>query len=395
MFQIAAVGKTNSGKSTFFSAATLTDAKIDGRPFVTIEPNRGLAYLRAECPCKEFGVTCQPRESTCNNGLRLIPIDVLDVAGLVPGAHLGKGLGNQFLDDLIRADALIHVVDAAGATDEQGNPTSPGTRDPLKDVRFFETELDYWLLGILKRGLKRSGRAPKPTDAEKTELIHGQLNVLGVNEDQLRHILNRHPIEFEDDDSRLLEFISQVRRAAKPISIAANKMDLPCAHENLDRLRQGLSDTLVLPVCAEADLALRKANEKGLIQYTPGDSDFKITGELKQRQRKALETIRQKILSKYGSTGVQEIIDRTVYEFLNMIVVYPVANHTRLTDNKDRVLPDAHVVPQGTTAKELAFRVHTDIGESFIGAVDARTKRKVGEDHELQNGDVIEILTSR
>jgi len=395
MFQIAVVGKTNSGKSTFFSAATLIDTEIDGRPFVTIKPNRGLAYLRADCPCREFGVECEPRNSRCEDGLRLIPIDLLDVAGLVPGAHLGRGLGNRFLDDLIRADALIHVVDAAGATDAQGNPTAPGSRDPIDDVEFFETELDYWLLGILKRGLGDSRRSIRKAGSERANLLHEILNVLGITEEEIHDILKENPVDLEGDDHQLLEFVTAVRRCAKPISIAANKIDLPKAGENLERIRQSLGDTLVVPVCAEADLALRRANEHGIVRYKPGDPDFEILAELSEQQGKALEKIRQRILSNYGSTGVQDIIDRTVYDFLKMIVVYPVASHTHLTDTKDRVLPDAFIVPQGTTAKQLAYKIHTDIGDGFIGAIDARTKRKLGEDHALGNGDVIEILTSR
>lgn len=395
MFQLAVVGKTNSGKSTFFSAATLVQAEIGGRPFVTIEPNRGVAYLRAKCPCKELGVECQPRNSKCDNGLRLIPIDVLDVAGLVPGAHLGKGLGNQFLDDLIRADALIHVVDAAGATDEQGNPKKPGSRDPIDDVKFFETELDYWLLGILKKGIKGSKGRLKETGTDQLRKLHDRLSVLGISEKALRGILKTNPVDLEDEDYKLLEFIKRVRMISKPISIAANKMDLPAAKENLDRLRKTFPESLIIPVCAEADLALRRAENHGLIEYTPGASDFQVKVQMNEAQTNALEKIRSKILLRYGSTGVQEIIDRTVYDFLKMIIVYPVASHTHLTDTKGAVLPDAHIVPSGTTTKDLAYKVHTDIGDKFIGAVDARTKRKLGEDHPLENGDVVEILTSR
>ena len=395
MFQLAVVGKTNSGKSTFFSAATLVDAEIASRPFVTIKPNRGVAYLRAKCPCKEFGVTCQPRNSKCVGGTRLIPIDVIDVAGLVPGAHLGRGLGNQFLDDLIRADALIHVVDAAGATDEQGNPTQPGTRDPVQDVRFFETELEFWLLGILKRGMEAArGRLRQP-GGDIAAILHDRLSGLGIGLESMKSILKEHPIGPDSDDDALLRFVSELRKVSRPIVIAANKMDLPHAAENLERLRQTFPDELIIPVSAEAELALRRAAEKGMVSYTPGDPDFQITGSLAEPQKKALELIKQKVLKPYGSTGVQETIDRTVYDFLNMVVVYPVASHTHLTDTKGAVLPDAHILPPGTTIRELAYRIHTDIGEKFVGAIDARTKRKLGEDHVLKNGDVIEILTSR
>ncbi len=395
MFQIAIVGKTNSGKSTFFSASTLVHAEIAGRPFVTIKPNRGMAYLRARCPCKGFGVQCQPKNSKCENGLRLIPIDVLDVAGLVPGAHLGKGLGNQFLDDLIRADSLIHVVDVAGATDEQGNPTSPGARDPVEDVRFFETELGYWLIGILKRGLKPGKGRIKPSDSEHTSFLLSRLSVLGMNEETLRGVLKTTTVDLEGDDETLLDFVGKVRRVAKPITIAANKMDLPTSGENLERLRKAFPDALIVPVCAEAELALRRAEQHGLIGYTPGASDFRVRAPLVGAQARALETIRERILRVHGSTGVQEIIDRTVYDFLKMIVVYPVASHTHLTDTKGVVLPDAYIVPAGTTTKGLAYRIHTELGEKFVGAIDAKSRRKLGEDHVLVNGDVIEILTSR
>jgi len=394
LFQLAVVGKTNSGKSTFFSAATLVHVEIASRPFVTIKPNRGLAYLRASCPCKEFGVKCQPRNSRCENGTRLIPIDLLDVAGLVPGAHLGRGLGNQFLDDLIRADALIHVVDAAGATDEQGNPTVPGSRDPVEDVRFFETELDYWIIGILRRSVK-AGAKPPQTAAEEASILQSRLSGLGISEEALKDVLKSTPANLAGEDSELLDFVRKVRVIAKPISIAANKMDLPTAKANLDRLRQAFPDCLILPVCAEAELALRRAQERGLIEYTPGAPDFRIKELSSEVQTKGLEKIRERILLPLGSTGVQEILDRTVYDFLKMIVVYPVASHTHLADTSGVVLPDAFIVPQGTTAKDLAFKIHTDIGQRFVGAIDARTKRKLGEASILKNGDVIEILTSR
>jgi len=395
MFQLAVVGKTNSGKSTFFSAATLVHAEIGGRPFVTIKPNRGLAYLRAECPCREFDVHCQPRNSRCEDGVRLIPIDVIDVAGLVPGAHLGKGLGNQFLDDLIRADALIHVVDAAGATDEQGNPTDQGSHDPVDDVRFFEEELDFWLLGILKRGLKGSKGRVRMAGEDPAKMLHSRLGVLGIGEEALHSLLKDKPVDLEGDDEELIDLVRAVRMIAKPISVAANKMDLHSAGEHLERMREAYPDTLILPVCAEAELALRRAEEHGLIDYVPGAPDFSPREGIAEAQESALNKIRERILSKFGSTGVQEIIDRTVYDFLKMIIVYPVANHTHLTDTTGNVLPDAFIVPHGTTARQLAYRVHTDIGEKFVGAVDARTKRKLGEDHPLQNGDVVEILTSR
>ncbi len=112
--QVGIVGKPNAGKSTFFSAATLTVVPIANYPFTTIKPNRGISYLRTRCVCRELGVQDRPRNSRCVDGERFIPVELIDCPGLVPGASTGRGLGNQFLDDLRKADALIHVIDARG-----------------------------------------------------------------------------------------------------------------------------------------------------------------------------------------------------------------------------------------------------------------------------------------
>ncbi|MEM4201360.1 MAG: GTPase, partial [Nitrososphaerales archaeon] len=112
---VGIVGKPNTGKSTFFNAATLMNVPMANYPFTTIQPNYGVAYLRKDCVCKRLNVKDNPVNSVCVNGVRLIPVKLVDVAGLVPGASQGRGLGNKFLDDLRQADALIHVVDASGS----------------------------------------------------------------------------------------------------------------------------------------------------------------------------------------------------------------------------------------------------------------------------------------
>ena len=96
---IGIVGKTNCGKSTFFKAATLANVEIANRPFVTLKPNQGIGFVKVECPEKQAGKKCSPNHGFCVNGERFIPIKLIDVAGLVPEAHLGKGRGNEFLDD--------------------------------------------------------------------------------------------------------------------------------------------------------------------------------------------------------------------------------------------------------------------------------------------------------
>jgi len=149
ILQIGLLGKANVGKSTFFSAATETPVPSGNFPFTTIEPNIGVAYVKADCACKHFGI--QHENELCINGTRLIPVKLIDVAGLVPGAHEGKGLGNQFLDDARQAEILIHVVDIAGSTDIQGQPVPVGTHDSLEDIVFVQDEFDQWFSDILKR----------------------------------------------------------------------------------------------------------------------------------------------------------------------------------------------------------------------------------------------------
>ena len=117
MIEIGLAGKPNAGKSTFFKSATLIDVAIANYPFTTIEPNVGIAYVRTRCVCRELGIDC----GKCVDGWRFIPVKLIDVAGLVPGAHEGRGLGNEFLDNLRQAEGVIHVVDASGSTDEEGN----------------------------------------------------------------------------------------------------------------------------------------------------------------------------------------------------------------------------------------------------------------------------------
>lgn len=369
--KIGIVGKPSSGKTSFINAACLTEAEMAAYPFTTIKPNLGTAVVRAKCPCQELGV------KHCD-GKRLVPIAMVDVAGLVPGAHEGKGMGNQFLSDLADADALIHVVDASGKSDAEGNP---GKGDPLADIKFLEEEIEYWMLGILMKNWETLKRKIALKALKAHEAIYEQLSGLKVDENEVKSVVKELGIDDKASESQLLELVKRVR---KPILIAANKMDLMESGENLKKMDG-------VPCCAEAELALRRAAEHDVVKYSPGDSGFEIISEVDEKHKKALEFIK-KLLDKYGNTGVQQAIDETAYKLLDLIVVYPVEDEHKLIDKKNRVLPDAYLVPKGSTALDLAYRVHTEIGEKFIGAVDARTKKRVGKDYELKDGDVIRIL---
>ncbi len=393
------VGKPNVGKSTFFSAATLVPAEIANYPFTTIKPNRGVGYVRTPCVCREFGVKDNPMNSMCLDGVRLIPVEFIDCAGLVPGAWQGRGLGNQFLDEIRKADVLIHIVDASGGTDCEGRICKPGEHDPVEDVKFLEREITMWMASILKKDWPKIARTAESGAKDLLTILEERLSGLAIKRVHIFEAVRRtglnaeKPTAWSEED--FLRFIDALRQIAKPALIAANKIDVPPAEENLERLKK--LNYIVVPCCAEAELALRRAAEKNLIDYKPGDSDFKINSpeKLTESQLRALEAIREKVLLKYGSTGVQEAINAAYFKLLNMIVVYPVENLERLSDHNGRVLPDAYLVPHGTTARELAYLIHTELGESFIYAIEARERKRVGEDYILKNRDVISIVSAK
>ena len=396
---VGIVGKPNTGKSTFFSATTLAPVEIASYPFTTIKPNRGIAYVRSPCACKEFNVQDNPVNSLCLDGVRLIPVELIDCAGLVPGAWQGRGLGNQFLDEIRKADALIHIVDASGATDSEGKLCKPSDHDPIEDVSFLETEITMWLAQILKRDWLKLARTAESGTKDLLSLLEERLSGLAIRRTHIFEAVRKtelnaeKPTSWSDED--FIKFLDTLRSIAKPMLIAANKIDVEPAEENFERLKN--LDYIAIPCCAEAELALRRAAEKKLIDYRPGDCNFNVLEpkELTETQSKALRVVEEKILQKFGSTGVQDAINMAFFKLLSMIVVYPVEDIERLSDHRGRVLPDAYIVPYGTTARQLAYIIHTELGESFIYAVEAREKKRIGENHVLKDRDVVSIVSAK
>lgn len=396
---VGLVGKPNVGKSTFFSAATLIPVPIENRPFTTIKPNRGIGYLRSPCVCRELGVNDQPRNSLCIDGIRLIPVELVDCAGLIPGSWQGRGLGNFFLDEVRKADALIHIVDVAGATDEEGRPRPPGTRDPMKDVEFLDREIAIWLAKIIAKDWARIGQRVETSRSNLVNLLADRLSGLSIKREHVAMAVKNlalnpdRPLKWTVQERE--QFAREVLHISKPMIIAANKIDLPHAAENLKRLRrEGYN---AFHCSAEAELVLRRATEKKLIEYFPGRGSFKLREglPLTEPQRNALDAIRERILCKWGSTGVQETLNTAFFDLLKLVTVYPVENAEKFSDHHGNVLPDAYLVPRGTTAKDLAFLIHSELGSGFIYAVDARTKRRLGEDYRLNDGDVVKIYSAR
>ncbi len=392
---IGLVGKPSCGKSTFFKAATLMDVLIAAYPFATIKPNTGVGYVRVKCLCKDLGVKCNPRTGSCNGETRFVPVELMDVAGLIEGASEGKGLGNQFLNDLSRADAFIHIVDISGTTDDEGKE---GKGDPLKDIEMLENELDLWYLSILKKVWRVFARTLQVEKKELSKAIAKQFTGLNIREDHVERALK--VLKFDQEkpeswsDEQLKKFAHELRHMTKPMIIAANKIDKSSGRENYEKIRAEYPKLIVVPCSADSELSLRQAAKAGMIDYTPGEKDFKIHEEkVNSKQKEALESIKKNVLDMYvEGTGVQVILDATVFSLLKHIAVFPAGVH-KLADSEGRVLPDCFLVPAGTTALDFAFKIHSDLGNNFIKALDARTKQAVGKDHPLKHRDGIEIVT--
>ena len=394
---IGLVGKPNVGKSTFFKAATLADVLIANYPFATIKPNHGMGFVKVDCIDKEFNTQCMPKTGFCINHIRFVPVELMDVAGLVEGASKGKGLGNQFLDDLRQADAFIQIVDVSGETDAEGKQTKG--YNPVNDIKMLENEIDLWYLGILKKVWRTFARTIQLTK-EKENFAIGvakQFSGLKVSDNDVKEVILKlkYNTEKPNDwtEEQLLAFAHELRVLTKPMIIAANKIDKEDAAENLKKLKNAHSDALIIPCAADSELALREAGKAGLIEYVPGEKDFKIQeGKITERQKQALQTIKTNVLDVYGSTGVQQILDTAVFKLLNHIAVFP-AGASKLADSKGNILPDCFLVKQGTTALDFAFLLHTDLGKNFIRAINAKTKQVIGKEYILKHRDGIEIIT--
>jgi ribosome-binding ATPase YchF (GTP1/OBG family) len=385
------------GKSTFFNAATELAVPAANYPFTTIKPNVGVAYGRVKCVCREFGVQDNPIHSICIDGNRFIPVKLIDIAGLVPGAHAGKGLGNKFLDDARQADALIHVVDASGSTDSNGRTVPTGTGNPVSDIEFVEEEFDLWLASLISKDWSKNAREAEGQGQKLEQMLAKRLSGLAITEQQIAAAIHatdltlKKPVNWTEQD--IQAFCKILRIKSKPFVIAANKADLQSAENNIEKMKAG--GLTVVPCASEAEALLRKASKRGVLHYLPGDSSFDVKPnvQLNAQQQKALEIVKM-LMQKYGSTGVQEVINIACFRLLNMVAVYPVEDEFKLTDKKGNVLPDVRLLPEGSTAKDLAGTVHADLAKGFLYAIDVRSKQRIGADHKLKSGDVIKIVSA-
>ncbi len=396
---IGVCGKTNVGKSTFFNAACMASAEVSNRPFTTIKPNEGVAYVRVKCHCARLGIRCNPRYGRCIRGIRFVPVKLLDIAGLVPGAHKGRGLGNKFLDDLRRATGSILVVDASGSTSPDGEPAQPGSYPPEGDVRLVEEELVYWIASIVEKALYKLKRAPPKSVAEAAQVLATQLSGLSVDKASILKAAAQAKLDLKSiaawDMGALLEFSRSLRELSMPMVIAANKADIPSARENIEHLSALMSGRyVVIPTSAEAELILKKASSEGLIEYLPGGSSFKILdhSKLTPAQLAALKAVKRVVLDVYGSTGVQQALEALIFDVLGYKPVFPVENESKLSDREGRVLPDVYLLPRDATPVDLAYAIHTEIGKSFKHAIDALRRVRLPSTEPIPSGAVVKIV---
>ncbi|MBI4015894.1 MAG: redox-regulated ATPase YchF [Candidatus Aenigmarchaeota archaeon] len=394
---IGLVGAPSKGKSSFFKAATMADVAIASYPFTTISPNHGVGFVRVECVERELKVKCNPRVGVCRGGIRFVPVDLIDVAGLVPGAHEGKGLGNQFLSDLNQADVLIQIIDCSGTTDEKGE--SATGYDPAKEIKFLEEEIELWFAGILRKGWEKFARVVQGKGEEIEVALAKQLSALKVTENLVAEGIRELKLDRERPEGwtgeQLIELARIFRKATKPIVIACNKIDLPGAADNFKLLKEQFPGRILVACSAQAEIALKEADKKGLIDYRAGDKSFEVKQpeKISRIQMQGLDFIRRNVLEVFGSTGIQECLDKAVFELLKYSAVFP-GGISKLADSQGRVLPDCFLFSPGSNALDFANKIHGDLAKHFLYAMNVKIRQRVGKDYILRNRDVIEIVSA-
>lgn len=398
--KIGLIGKTNTGKTTFFNAATLSGGEISTYPFTTKKPERGTGNAITPCVHTEFNVQDSPQNSKCVDGWRFIPIELIDLPGLIKGAWAGKGLGNQFLSIATQSDALLHVVDVSGGVDAAGRITEIGQGDPIADVSDIEEELIMWYQKLLEGNRDKISKLVN-SETEPVIAITDVFRGIGVKESHVKEALrvtgleDKHFDNFDMNDSK--KFSAHLRKISKPTLIVANKIDLPGADKNFDRLREKHVDTIIIPASADSELSLRRAEQKGWIKYIPGSEQFEILHKeaLNKKQLEALEFITKGILGEYMRTGVQFAINVTVFKLLKMNSVYPVADPEKLSDKKGHILPNLILMKDGSTIEDLAKEIHSDLAKGLLYAKDVRYGVRLPTNYQLRDRDIVSLVSAQ
>ena len=397
--KIGLIGKTNTGKTTFFNSATLSSEEISSYPFTTKSPVSGVAHAITLCVHPEFKIQDNPNNSKCLDGWRYIPIELIDLPGLIKDAWKGKGLGNQFLSIAAQSDVLLHVVDASGGIDSTGKITEVGTGDPISDFADIEEELIMWYHKILEGNRDKIPKLIK-TGTDISDALTDLYRGIGVTKIHVKETFHATNLEEKDfDDFNMVDtkkFASYLRKISKPTLIVANKVDVEGADKNFARLRERYNDSIVIPVSGDSEFVLRRAEQKGLIKYSPGSETFEIikSDELNEKQNNALNFIKQGIMGEYMRTGVQFAINVAVFKLLKMNSIYPVADEKNLSDKKGRILPDLILLKDGATINDLAKEIHSDLTKGLLYGKDLRYNLRLPTDYQLRDRDVVSLVSA-
>lgn len=351
------IGLPNSGKSTLFNALTAAGAPVAGYPFCTVDPNVGVAYVPDERLLRVA------EAAGCH---RVVPADVriVDIAGLVEGAHRGEGLGNRFLAHVREVDVLVHVVRCFDAPDV--SHVMAGL-DPERDIDVVNTELIFADLESVERRKARIEKAARSGDREKQK----ELDLLEKLESWLNQGLPVITLDLSREERELVSGLFLL--TAKPVIYVANV---------------GESDL-------QGDFDLWEAVRDKAAQM--GAGSLRMCAELEAELVELEEAERAEMASLYGLEGLgREELLRRIYELLGLVSFFT-------TESSEA---RSWAVREGATAAEAAGRIHTDMQKGFIraevisweeflrfgsfaAAREAGAVRLEGRDYRVQDGDVI------
>lgn len=339
-----------------------------------------------------------------------MPIELLDVAGLVPGAHQGRGLGNKFLDDLRHADALIHVVDASGTVDAEGKETRG--YDPSVDIAWLRGEIVAWILGNLMQRWPSVRRRHVAVKATAVETLQGQFSGYGATSTVVVRALDRakirEPLEEWSDETVAL-IVNAFVDEKFPTVIALNKIDHPDADKNIAKIAKMQDPNTIVLCSAISEIFLRKMAKQGYIKYVEG-SEFVDTREdlvaqgdatggglkeLDEKNRNRIENLKDMVLYRFGSTGVVQVLSKAA-ELLGLVPVFPVRNTATFSSGASEskfVFRDCVLVKKGLTVGDVAKKV---MGDAPIAYAEGVGGLRVSEDDIVAVGknDVSPILFS-
>lgn len=342
---------------------------------------------------------CKPKYGWCHNGTRGIPIKLLDVAGLIPGASEGAGLGNKFLDDLRAADVLIHVLDASGCTNEKGEATKG--YDPSRDVDWLTGEIHAWIFNNLWTKWSSITRRHTATKATVAVTLQGQLSGYGAGPAVIAELCTKIGVKEPNDlatwdEARLHEVVAAFLEVRFPTVLLLNKADTGAdSDRNIARISRKYDSDLCIVASALAETYLKAKRNAGVIKYPEGASMFFTRDDegipgvedlvvADEKTKRRLDKLNDMVMFRFGGTGVWAAVQKAA-ELRKPVVAYPVrslTNYSAEADNPDAVFANAVLLKHGSTIHDLCHAVNFEMAKRLLYAEGARGR--------LSETDVVE-----